>query len=97
MQQGKNVFDAASQVPPLERIVISSLVDAETLSGGRFMGVYHWEGKAMALKYLRESHPELAGKPSAVVMGNYMGDWLRDLKLRKVCIPRSLLLSMDVC
>lgn len=41
LQQGKNVSDAASQVPPLERIVISSLVDAETLSGGRFMGVYH--------------------------------------------------------
>jgi hypothetical protein len=35
----------------------------------------------MALKYLRESHPELAGKPSAVVMGNSMGNWLRDLIL----------------
>ncbi|KAH8761894.1 hypothetical protein BGZ57DRAFT_943930 [Hyaloscypha finlandica] len=69
LQQGKNVSDAASQVPPLERIVISSLVDAETLSGGRFMG------------YLRESHPELTGKPSAVVMWNYMGNWLRDLIL----------------
>jgi hypothetical protein len=97
LQQGKNVFDAASQIPTLERIVVSSLVDAETLSGGRFKGVYHWGGKAMALKYLRESHPELAGKLSTVVMGNYMGNWLRDLKLRKVCIPRSLLLLVDVC
>ncbi|PMD36789.1 putative NAD dependent epimerase/dehydratase [Hyaloscypha variabilis F] len=79
----KNAFDAASQVQALERIVVSSLVDAEKLSGGKYKGVYHWEGKAAALKYLKETYPDLAGKLSVVVMGNYMGNWLEDLKLRK--------------
>ncbi len=85
-QQGKNIFDAAALVPSIERIVVSSLVEAKERSGGKYQGVYHWDGKARALKYLREAHADLAGKLSVVIMGNYMGNWLKELKLRKVCI-----------
>jgi hypothetical protein len=85
-QQGKNIFDAAALVPTIERIVVSSLVEANERSGGKYQGVYHWDGKARALKYLRDTHAELAGKLSVVVMGNYMGNWLKELKLRKVFI-----------
>jgi hypothetical protein len=85
-QQGKNIFDAAALVPTIERIVVSSLVEAKERSGGKYKGVYHWDGKARALKYLRDTHADLARKLSVVVMGNYMGNWLKDLKLRKVCI-----------
>jgi hypothetical protein len=85
-QQGKNVFDAAALVPTIERIVVSSLVEAKERSGGKYKGVYHWDGKARALKYLRKAHADLAGKLSVVIMGNYMGNWLKALELRKVCI-----------
>jgi NmrA-like family len=84
LEQGKNVFDAASQVQTMEMIVVSSLPDAEKLSGGKYKGVYHWDGKARALAYLKEAYPGLAGKLSTIIMGSYMGNWLGDLKLRKV-------------
>jgi hypothetical protein len=70
----------------IERIVVSSLVEAKERSGGKYQGVYHWDGKARALKYFREAYADLAGKLSVVIMGNYMGNWLKELKLRKVCI-----------
>jgi hypothetical protein len=85
-QQGKNIFDAAALIPTLERIVVSSLVEAKGLSRGKYKGVYHWDGKAKALAYLKETYPELAGKLSTVIIGNYMGNWIRELKLRKVII-----------
>jgi hypothetical protein len=85
LQQVKNVADAASKVEGLERIVVSSLVDATTLSGGKYKGVYHWDSKARGVEYLTEKYPELAMKMSLVYVGNYMSNWLHDLKLRKVC------------
>ncbi len=85
-QQGKNIFDAAVLVPTIERIVMSSLVEAKERSGGKYQGVYLWDGKARALRYLRETHAGLVGKLSVVIMGNYMENWLKELKLRKVSI-----------
>lgn len=84
LQQGKNIFDAAAKIESLERIVVSSLVDVDLLSAGRWKGVYHWDGKARSLAYAREKYPLLAGKMSVLLMGNYMGNWLSDVKLRKV-------------
>jgi hypothetical protein len=84
LQQVKNVADAAHKVEGLERIVVSSLVDATRLSGGKYKGVYHWDGKARGVEYLTEKYPELAKKMSIVYVGNYMSNWLHDLKLQKV-------------
>jgi hypothetical protein len=84
LQQVKNVANAANKVEGLERIVVSSLVDAMRSSGGKYKGVYHWDGKARGVEYLTEKYPELAKKMSIVYVGNYMSNWLQDLKLRKV-------------
>jgi len=84
LQQGKNVADGAAQITTLERIVVSSLCDVTKASGGKYKGVYHWDGKARAVTYLRERYPELAAKLSVVMMGNYMENWLGTMKLRKV-------------
>jgi NmrA-like family len=84
LQQGKNIADAAAKIPNLERIVISSLCDVTKASGGKYKGVYHWDGKARAVAYLRERYPELEAKLSVVMMGNYMDNWLGAMKLRNV-------------
>lgn len=84
LQQGRNVADAASNVVGLERIVVSSLCDVREKSGGKYGGVYHWDGKARAVKYLNEAYPALAAKLSVVLVGNYMSNWKKDVKLRKV-------------
>lgn len=89
MRQGKNIADAAAQIPTLERIVISSLCDVTKASGGKYKCVYHWDGKARAVAYLRERYPELAAKLSVVMIGNYMENWLGAMKLRKVCFRSS--------
>jgi hypothetical protein len=84
LKQVKNIADAASKVEGLERIVVSSLVDAEKLSGGKYKGVYHWNSKARGVAYLQDQYPDLAKKMTVVIMGNYMDNWQHELKLRKV-------------
>lgn len=80
----------AAKIEGLERIVASSLVDAEKLSKGKYKGVYHWDSKARGVEYLREVYPELAKKMTVVMMGNYMGNWKRDLKLQRVRVMSSI-------
>lgn len=84
MRQGMNVADAASKVAGLQRFVVSSLVDATHLSGGKYAGVYHWDGKAAAVRYVRDVYPELAAKMDVVIVGNYMRNWVADVRFRKV-------------
>ncbi|KAL5326429.1 hypothetical protein ACEPPN_004114 [Leptodophora sp. 'Broadleaf-Isolate-01'] len=84
--QGMNVADAASKVVGLERLVVSALCHAEDGSGGQYKNVAHWDGKAEAVKYLKSTHPELAEKTTVVVVGNYMENWMADIKLRKASL-----------
>lgn len=90
LRQWKNIADVAAKIEGLERIVASSLVDAEKLSKGKYKGVYHWDSKARGVEYLREVYPELAKKMTVVMMGNYMGNWKRDLKLQRVRVMSSI-------
>lgn len=83
-QQAMNVADAASMVLGLERLVVSALCHAERASGGKYGNVKHWDGKAEGVMYLKEKYPELAERTTVVVVGNYMENWLTDIKLRKV-------------
>lgn len=83
-RQGKNIADVAAKVEGLKRIVVSSLPNAGEMSAGKYKGVCHWDGKARAVKYLREMHPGLSEKMSLVIVGNYMENWKGNLKLRKV-------------
>ncbi|GMF80517.1 unnamed protein product [Aspergillus oryzae] len=69
LQQGKNVFDAAAKIDTLERLVFSSLSDASKWSKGKYTRVLHFEAKAHAVDYGRETYPELWKKTSVVQVG----------------------------
>ncbi|KAE8157040.1 hypothetical protein BDV40DRAFT_309060 [Aspergillus tamarii] len=84
LQQGKNVFDAATKVETLERLVFSSLSDASKWSKGKYTWVLHFEAKAHAVDYVRETYPELWKRTSVVQVGwylsNFLGPFLRPKK-----------------
>ncbi|KAF7622862.1 putative hscarg dehydrogenase [Aspergillus flavus] len=84
LQQGKNVFDAAAKIDTLERLVFSSLSDASKWSKGKYTRVLHFEAKAHAVDYGRETYPELWKKTSVVQVGwylsNFLGPFLRPKK-----------------
>ncbi|KUJ12868.1 putative NAD dependent epimerase/dehydratase [Mollisia scopiformis] len=83
LQQVKNIFDAAAKTEGLQRLVISTLVDVQTLSGGRYENVFHCDGKARGVAYGRAKYPELWGKVDQAFVPNYMSNWLGKIKLRK--------------
>ncbi|KAK5071422.1 hypothetical protein LTR70_010572 [Exophiala xenobiotica] len=76
VQQGKNIFDAASQIPTLERLVFSGLSNASELSGGKYKYVLHYDSKAVAMDYAKEELPELWAKTSVVQLGYYLENFL---------------------
>ncbi|KAI9038423.1 NmrA/HSCARG family protein [Aspergillus affinis] len=61
-QQLKNIIDAAAKVPNLERFIFSSLSDATKWSKGVYTHVYHFDSKAKAAEYGRETYPDLWAK-----------------------------------
>lgn len=71
---------------------MSSLCDASEWSGGRYTGVFHFDAKARAVRYVRDMYPELAAKMSVVQVGSYLSNWQGNLGIWKVCIsvPRQL-------
>ncbi|EXJ90191.1 hypothetical protein A1O1_03290 [Capronia coronata CBS 617.96] len=77
LQQGKNVLDAASQIPDLQRLVFSSLAHVSKWSRGKYTHVYHYDSKAMAVEYGRAAHPELWKKTSIIQLGYYLTNFLR--------------------
>jgi hypothetical protein len=74
--QGKNIFEAASQIPTLERLIFSGLVDVTAVSGGKYTHVYHFDSKGHAIKYARETYPELMRKTSILQVTGYLSNWL---------------------
>jgi hypothetical protein len=72
LQQGKNIFDAASKIESLKRLVFSGLSDASKWSGGKYTHVYHFDSKAHALEYGRKTHPDLWKKTSVIQVGFYL-------------------------
>jgi hypothetical protein len=88
LQQGKNIADAAMTVPELERLVYSALPSVKQLSGGKYLQVFHFDGKAEAFEYML-GLPELEGKVSAVHMTAFMANAVNGVdlfKLRKVWV-----------
>ncbi|KAJ4126964.1 hypothetical protein NW768_008585 [Fusarium equiseti] len=69
--QGKSIVDIAAELPHLETFIWAGLPDAETISGGVYPHVYHWQSKAAVTKYIREEKPELWKKTTAVLFPNY--------------------------
>ncbi|KAF4628767.1 hypothetical protein G7Y89_g9383 [Cudoniella acicularis] len=83
LQQGKNIADAAANVQGLERLIISTCVDATKESRGKYTWVYHFDAKARAVEYIHKKYPELAAKMSCVIVGSYMDQWKENLFMRK--------------
>ena len=75
VQQGKNLVDAAARVEGLETFVFSTLSDTRKWSNGTITENYHFDGKAEVERYLKERHPELAGKARYLQMGFYFDNW----------------------
>ncbi|CAG1997909.1 unnamed protein product [Fusarium graminearum] len=75
-QQLRNVIDAASKVPSLERFVLSSLSNAEKWSKGKYTRVYHFDGKARAAKYIPKAHPDLWAKTSIFQAGLFLSNFV---------------------
>lgn len=75
VEQGRNLAQAAAKVPTLERYVCSSLSDAGKWSKGKYTWVYHFDGKAKVVKYIKDELPELAKKMSVLQIGLYATHW----------------------
>jgi nucleoside-diphosphate-sugar epimerase len=86
-EQLNRVIDAAAQVPGLERFVISSLSDVTRWSGGKYTHVYHFDSKARAEVYARETYPELWAKTSVLQAGMFLGNFVvpSGFQPEKVC------------
>jgi hypothetical protein len=73
--QGKNIADAVATVEGLELFVWSSLSAAKKWSGGKYLGVYHFDSKADVVEYIREKLPALHQKMSILQMGLFVNNW----------------------
>ncbi|KAI7310542.1 hypothetical protein KC315_g12576 [Hortaea werneckii] len=71
VQQGRNVANAAAEVPELERLVWSSLANVKSWSGGKYDQVFHFDAKAAVAEYMLEK-AELESKVSCVLMGTFL-------------------------
>lgn len=76
VQHGRNIIDAASQVPTLKRLIFSSLANVTKWSGGRYKHVPHFDSKAIAADYGQKQHPELWSKTSIIQVGMYLTNFL---------------------
>ncbi|RYP38434.1 hypothetical protein DL768_010784 [Monosporascus sp. mg162] len=63
-QQLKNVIDAAANIATLERFILSSLSHATKWSKGKYTHVYHFDSKAKAEEYGRQTYPDIWAKTS---------------------------------
>jgi hypothetical protein len=67
----KNIIDAVAKAPTLQRFIFSSLSDATKWSKGKYTYVYHFDSKAKAEMYGRETYPDLWAKISIYQAGLY--------------------------
>lgn len=71
LQQGKNVFDAASQTEGLERLIFSGMADVVKWSKGKYKHVYHFDSKAHAIEYGKATYPDLWKKTSVLNLASF--------------------------
>ncbi|KAJ5816529.1 NmrA-like family protein [Penicillium robsamsonii] len=75
-EQLKAVIDVAAKIPTLERFVLSSLSDATKWSRGKYTHVYHFDSKAKAEEYGRETYPDLWKKTSIFQAGFFLSNFV---------------------
>ncbi|KAJ5607025.1 NmrA-like family protein [Penicillium hordei] len=83
-EQLKAVIDVAARIPTLERFVLSSLSDATKWSRGKYTHVYHFDSKAKAEVYGRETYPELWKKTSVFQAGFFLSNFVLNPIFRPV-------------
>ncbi|KAL6899924.1 hypothetical protein GGI43DRAFT_423084 [Trichoderma evansii] len=76
LQQLKNAIDAASQVPRLERFILSTLSNVTKWSRGKYTHVYHFDLKARASAYVEEMHSQLWAKTSLFQAGLFLNTYV---------------------
>ncbi|KAM0445162.1 hypothetical protein ACHAPV_009479 [Trichoderma viride] len=76
LQQLKNAIDAASQVPSLERFILSTLSNVTKWSREKYTHVYHFDLKARASAYVEATHPELWAKTSLFQAGLFLNTYV---------------------
>ena len=95
VQQGTNIIDAASeQENPqhLSKLILSTLADQRLASNGKYTWVYHFDGKARHVQYLKDkaqedpAHLALLNKTSYLHMGFYLDNW----KMNPMFAPRKV-------
>lgn len=74
VQQGINLARAAAQTAGLEHYVWSTLPDARSISGGRYV-VPHFEGKNRVDRYIRGELPALAAKTTFLWVTFYAANY----------------------
>ncbi|TQS33626.1 hypothetical protein Golomagni_06021 [Golovinomyces magnicellulatus] len=74
-QQLKNVINAAAEVATLDRLVLSSLSNATKWSKGKYTHVFHFDAKANAVEYARDTYPDLWAKTSVFQAGFFLGNF----------------------
>ncbi|KAM0541009.1 hypothetical protein ACHAPJ_013409 [Fusarium lateritium] len=75
IRQLKNAIDAAAKVSTLERFILSALSNATKWSNGKYKHVYHFDGKAKAVEYTQEAHPDLWTRTSVFQAGLFLSNW----------------------
>ncbi|UKZ78505.1 hypothetical protein TrVFT333_006245 [Trichoderma virens FT-333] len=84
VQQLKGAIDAIAKVETLERFVYSSLSNATKWSNGKYTHVYHFDSKAIAEDYARETYPELWAKTSIYQAGLFLSNFVLNPILQPV-------------
>jgi hypothetical protein len=74
-EQGRNIADAASKIPELERFVVSMVCSTKKRSNGRYDKIFHFDAKADMITYVKSAYPGLAAKMSELNMGVFMQAW----------------------
>lgn len=75
-QQLINAIDAASKVPSLQCLILSSLPNCSRWSGGKYTHVYHFDFKAQAVEYAAATYPDLWAKTSVFQAGWFLSNYL---------------------
>ncbi|PNP55983.1 hypothetical protein THARTR1_03920 [Trichoderma harzianum] len=75
-QQLKNAIDAASQVPGLEKFILSTLSNVTKWSREKYTHVYHFDFKARASAYIEDKHSDLWAKTSLLQAGLFLSTFL---------------------
>lgn len=74
LQAAKNMIDAVSKVASLERFIWSGLAAVKKISKGKYSYVYHFDSKADATEYIKETYPALWEKTSVIQVGAYLSN-----------------------